>query len=216
MPPTDFDRQEREVEFTRALSFSDGVFAFAITLLVTTIDMPNLSGGDSDDAFLQQLDDLAPFFASYFLSFAVVGLLWLRHHRLFSRIHLLDQRALVINLVLLSFVVLMPFSTEVMARYGDLALGVSTYALNLAIAGGAYTWLWWYCARAGMLGHESPDEMRIELGTRLSISGGFLLSIPIAFVDTRAAQFSWILIVVGQRMLIRRYATAGQPRAVDR
>jgi uncharacterized membrane protein len=215
--PTHFDREEREVEFSRALAFSDSVFAFAITLLVTTIDVPRLSDGNEESQLFHQLDNIAPFVASYFLSFAVVGLLWLRHHRLFSRISRLDQRALVMNLVLLSLIALMPFSTEVMARYGDLWPGVSIYALNLAFAGIAYTALWWYCATAGMLGEQlTPAEMQSELRLRLSLPVGFLLSIPLAIVSARAATLSWLLLVVAQRVLAHVWVTDGRmPRDDD-
>ncbi|HEU4656099.1 MAG TPA: TMEM175 family protein [Capillimicrobium sp.] len=210
--PTHFDRDEREVEFTRALAFSDGVFGIAITLLVVSIDVPQVSGGDIERQLLDALDELGPFVGSYFISFAVVGLLWLRHHKLFSRIGRLDTAALVINLVLLSFVSLMPFSTEVMGRYGDSAVGTSIYATNLAVAAGAYTWLWWHCTRAGLLEHlPFPVELRLELASRLSTSVGFLLSIPVAFLlDARAAQVTWLLTIVGQQTVLRRFSRAGR------
>jgi uncharacterized membrane protein len=210
--PTHFDRDEREVEFTRALAFSDGVFGIAITLLVVSIDVPNLSGSDLEGQLISALDNLLPFISSYFISFGVVGLLWLRHHRLFSRIRKLDTHVLVVNLVLLSFVALMPFSTEIVGRYGDLPAGVAIYAMNLAVAAGAYTWLWWHCTRAGLLGEEqTPVELRLELRTRLMTSVGFVASIPIAFlVSARIAQLSWLAVVLGQQALIRRYLRQGR------
>jgi uncharacterized membrane protein len=215
-PPTEFDRQEREVEFSRALAFSDGVFAFAVTLLVTTIAVPRLSGPNEETQLVNQLDNLVPFVAAYFLSFAVVGLLWLRHHRLFSRIHRLDHRALVMNIVLLSFIVLMPFSTEIIARYGDLWPGVAIYAANLAIIGFAYTALWGYCATSGMLGEQpSQAELRQELILRLSLPVGFLLSIPLALASTSVAQLSWLALVIAQRLLAHHWVADGRMRPDD-
>lgn len=203
-PPDHFDRDEREIEFSRTLAFSDGVFAFAITLLVTTIDVPRIAGDVGDRELQSRLDELLPFIGSYFLSFLIVGLLWLRHHRLFSRISRLDSRALSLNLLLLSLVALMPFSTEVMGRYGDLPSGLAIYALNLAAAGFAFTWLWWYCARHEMLGEElTPEEVRRELLIRLTVPAGFLLSIPVAFASVTAAQAAWVLTLVAQRFAAR-------------
>jgi uncharacterized membrane protein len=215
--PTHFDRDEREVEFARSLAFSDGVFGIAITLLVTTIDVPDLSGPDVEGQLLRALEDLLPFLLSYALSFAVVGLLWLRHHRLFSRIVKLDTHALVLNLVLLGFVALMPFSTEVLGRYAGAPAAISIYAANLAIAAAVYTRLWWHCSRAGLLGEDqSRDELRLELWTRLSISIGFLLSIPVAFfASSRLAQASWLATVLVQQALVRRYRREGRIGAAD-
>lgn len=216
--PNHFDRDEREVEFTRALAFSDGVFAFAITLLVVSIDVPRLSGPDIEGQLVEQLDELLPFILSYFLSFAVVGLLWLRHHRLFSRIVKLDTHALVVNLVLLSFVALMPFTTEVLGRYGETPAGTSIYAANLAVAVGGYTWLWWHCSRAGMLDeHPTPRQLRLELTTRLMTSIGFLASIPVAFaLSARAAQVLWLLTSVVQQSIYARYVREGRILPDDR
>ncbi|HEY8584595.1 MAG TPA: TMEM175 family protein [Capillimicrobium sp.] len=210
-PPTHFDRDEREVEFSRALAFSDGVFGIAITLLVVSIDVPDLRGGDLEGELVDALRDLLPSLASYFLSFAAIGLFWLRHHRLFSRIRRLDTLALCINLVLLAFIALMPFSTEIIGRYGDEPIAVSVYALNLAVAAAAYTWLWFHCTRAGLLDEDvAPSEMRAELAARSVVSLGFLASIPIAYaLSPSAAQWFWIVPVLVQAPLARRYAPRG-------
>src|SRR5215210_7003060 len=75
------DRKERETEFARFLTFSDGVFAIAITLLALNIEVPRLPSGHRLGAplFSQWPDILA-----YLVSFAVVGRFWLIHHRLFT------------------------------------------------------------------------------------------------------------------------------------
>jgi len=203
--PSQFDREEREVEFSRALAFSDGVFAFAITLLVTTIDVPDLSGGDLNHQLWEQFDDIAPRLGSFFLSFFVIGLLWLRHHRLFSRVRQLNTPVLVLNLVLLAFIVLMPFSTEVIGRYGDTEVGVTVYAVNIAVEALAFTALWWYCARRDMLGEAlTPAQIRYELVLRAVIPAIFVASIPIAFfVSTTAAELFWLLAFFGQGLVAR-------------
>jgi uncharacterized membrane protein len=207
----DFDREEREVEFSRALAFSDGVFAFAITLLVTTIEVPSLRSPQTEHDLLVALKDLAGPMGSYFLSFAIIGLFWLRHHRLFARVRRLDGRALVLNLLVLSFVVLMPFSTEIIGKYGDLPAGTAVYALNLALASFAFTLLWSYCVRHDMLDeHPTPRQLRLELWMRLSVSLLFLVSLPIAFVSTSLAQLSWFGLIVVQRAIMRHYADEGR------
>jgi uncharacterized membrane protein len=205
--PSEFDREEREVEFSRALAFSDGVFAFAVTLLVTTLDVPHLSGPDLDHQLWQALKDLGPNFFSYGISFAVIGLMWLQHHRLFSRIRRIDTTVLWLNLLSLAFVVLIPFTTEILGTYEDVPLGVSIYALNIALAAGAYSLLWWSAMRHDMLGERlTPAQMRIEVISRGWIVAGFLLSIPIAFVDTSFAKLFWAITAISQDQ-VERYLT---------
>jgi uncharacterized membrane protein len=201
-PARQFDREEREVEFSRALAFSDGVFGVAITLLITTIDVPHVTGPDVESKLTDALKQLDGSFVSYFISFAVIGLMWMHHHRLFSRIRRLDSGALWLNLLSLAFIVLMPFTTELMGDYGDQPIAISLYAFNIALAVAAYTMLWWYCAARDMLGeHLTRAQIRYELVTRLFISIGFLISIPIAYADPRLAQWSWLVFGVGQGMI---------------
>jgi len=204
--PSRFDREEREVEFARALAFSDGVFAFAITLLVTTIDVPDIGGDPTERQLVDALVDRLPSFGTFFLSFAVIGLLWINHHRLLARVRGLTMAALWLNLLTLAFVVLLPFATELMGRYGDEPAAVAVYALNLAICSATYTLLWGYCVRTGLLVERpTPALVRAELLVRSWITVGYLASIPVAFlVSTGVAQVSWLVVSVSQRWLVAR------------
>jgi uncharacterized membrane protein len=214
--PTQFDREQREVEFSRALAFSDGVFAFAVTLLVTTLDVPRLSGPDQEHQLWEALKDLQPSFLGYAISFAAIGLMWLQHHRLFSRIRRIDATVLWLNLVSLAFVVLIPFTTELMGTYSGLPLAVSVYALNFALAITAYSLLWWYCVRHDMLDAPlTPQALRIELISRGWIIGGFLLSIPIAFASTGFAKYFWAIIGFTQWRLETFLTRRAERRAGD-
>ncbi len=215
--PAQFDREEREVEFSRALAFSDGVFAFAITLLVTTLDVPDLSGPDINSQLIDQFEDLGPRLGSFVLSFAVVGLLRLRHHRLLSRVRQLDTGALVLNMVLLAFIVLMPFSTEMFGRYGSTSFAVTVYAMNIAIEALAFTARWWYCVSKDMLGEDlTPRQVRYELLLRAMVPACFLVSIPLAiFVSTRAAQALWVLSIPAQAVLGRILVDEGDVPRTD-
>ena len=214
--PQGFDREEREIEFGRALAFSDGVFGVAITLLITTIDVPRVTGPDLESKLVDALQALDDSVLSYFISFAVIGLMWMHHHRLFSRIHRLDSGALWLNLLSLAFIVLMPFTTELMGDYGDQPVAVALYALNIGLAVIAYTLLWWYCAARDMLGeHLTRAQIRYELANRLFIAAGFFVSMPIAFANTRLAQWSWLAFGVGQGMISAWLERTGRAPTAD-
>ena len=95
---------------TRLEAFSDGVFAVAITLLALnlTVKGPGLQ---------HQLWEQRWSFGAYLLSFFVIGIIWVNHHVLLKSIALVDRTLLFLNLVLLLFVVLIPFSTATAAQY---------------------------------------------------------------------------------------------------
>src|SRR4051812_6374860 len=91
--PGGHDRKEEELEFGRVLAFTDGVFAIAITLLVLGLDVPpNL------DDIGAALSDRSSDFVAYGVSFAVLGSIWLSHHRFYTLVARFDGRLIVLNL----------------------------------------------------------------------------------------------------------------------
>jgi uncharacterized membrane protein len=98
---------------SRLEAFSDGVFAVAITLLVFGIVLPLHSQFD----LAQQTLRLWPSFLAYLVSFAMIGIIWVNHHALVRSIIAVDRTLLFLNLILLMFVVLIPFATSTVATY---------------------------------------------------------------------------------------------------
>ena len=66
-------------------AFSDGVFAFAVTLLVLGFALPELHD-PSDRELTAALLRLWPNLITYALSFGVIGIMWQNHHALFRLI----------------------------------------------------------------------------------------------------------------------------------
>ena len=95
----------------RLEAFSDGVFAVAITLLALNLTVP----GGKD--LLMQLTQHWPAFAGYLVSFLTIGIIWVNHHVLVRQITKVDRTLLFVNLMLLLFVVLIPFGTSTAADY---------------------------------------------------------------------------------------------------
>jgi len=84
----------------RVESFSDGVFAFSITLLVLGIPIPNLARIEDRQlrsGLINALHQLIP----YITSFATIGIIWLNHHAMFHAVERVDHPTLVLNLRLL-------------------------------------------------------------------------------------------------------------------
>ena len=99
---------------SRLEAFSDGVFAVAITLLALDLTVAGPLGHGSLTA---QLYDKWPAFLAYLISFFMIGIIWVNHHALCRSITAVDRTLLFLNLMLLMFVVLIPFTTGTMADY---------------------------------------------------------------------------------------------------
>jgi uncharacterized membrane protein len=101
------------VDRSRLEAFSDGVFAVAITLLALNLTV----AGPGHGKLIVQLGSHWPSFAGYLISFFTIGIIWVNHHALVKSIKTVDRTLLFVNLVLLLFVVLIPFSTATVAEY---------------------------------------------------------------------------------------------------
>jgi uncharacterized membrane protein len=104
------------VDRTRLEAFSDGVFAVAITLLALNIVVAGPVHGQQ----LVLVGELAshwPAFVAYAISFFTIGIIWVNHHALLRSVKAVDRTLLFLNLVLLLFVVLIPFSTATAADF---------------------------------------------------------------------------------------------------
>jgi uncharacterized membrane protein len=183
--------REDSVEFSRIVAFSDGVFAIAITLLVLNLHIPeHLAPGETvGDALWDQQGDLL----AYALSFAVIGRLWLVHHRFFGEVTHLDSRLIALNLVYLGFVVLIPFTSEVLGDHGDTTAGVIVYAVNLSITNLIGAAMYLYAARHSLTRERFLAYVEHPIRLR-NLAGGviFALSIPIAVVNPLAAMITWM------------------------
>jgi len=102
------------VDRSRLEAFSDGVFAVAITLLALNL---TVAGPAGKGGLLDQLDGHWAAFAGYLISFLTIGIIWVNHHVLVKSITTVDRVLLFVNLVLLMFVVLIPFGTATIADY---------------------------------------------------------------------------------------------------
>ena len=96
----------------RTEAFSDGVFAFAITLLVLDIDVPE----SAFSHLWRGIADQWPSYLGYATSFLTVGGIWLVHHGIFRRVQYANRRVMRVNLLLLMAVAFLPFPTKLVAE----------------------------------------------------------------------------------------------------
>jgi TMEM175 potassium channel family protein len=110
-------------------AFSDGVFAFAATLLV--IDLAIHPPGSPLDQVLHAW----PSYVAYLISFLTIGAAWLAHTAMTDRLERTDSIFLRLNLLLLLVVTFLPFPTglvgDALREPGSERVFVTMYGLTL-------------------------------------------------------------------------------------
>lgn len=194
-------REEHEVEFSRIVAFSDGVFSIAITLLVLELKLPeDLAHGEIWHALGEQREQ----FLAYAISFAVIARFWLVHHSFFSEVRAFDTRLIGLNMLYLGFVVLIPFSSQVLGEYGGTLPAVVVYSANLAAVVLIGQGMAWDARRSG-LAKTDPQTEREGLIRALFIAGVFGLSVIVALFDAGIAPYIWLaLFFEGRGHVIER------------
>ena len=208
--PSATEHYERDtIEFARAFTFFDAVYAFALTLLVVNVDPPEAA---SDWTSLAALlgSGLGWQLLGFAISFVVIAVFWRVNHRVVALFRAVSPSILVANLVAIAFVVLIPFSTQGISdvETADQPLAIAIYAVNISCAVLAQSAIFYVARHDGMLSHPLPrraDHARF-LDT-LTTPLVFLASIPIAYAfGADWGRATWaLLILVGP--LSGRWAT---------
>ncbi len=138
-------------------AFSDGVFAFAITLLALGFVLPQpafRTTGELAAALLR----LWPNLIAYALSFSVIGLMWQNHHALFHVVRQIDRKTVFWNLLLLAAAVLIPFATTTLGTYPTFAASTFLYGLVLSSSATFYNLMLTHLVRSDAFVPEIPPS----------------------------------------------------------
>jgi uncharacterized membrane protein len=186
------------VETARLETFSDGVFAIAITLLVLLFDVPDVSGGES---LTHALAHQWPSYASYVVSFVTVGIIWVNHHTLFRHIARVDRLFLFVNVVFLMTVAFIPYPTAVVARYmrtGDARAAAVLYGIAMTAMAVSFNVLWQYAARGYRLLADDADHREVAGITRSYWPGAaiYAAATVVAFASSTASIVLYALIAL--------------------
>lgn len=178
----------------RLEAFSDGVFAVAITLLALNL----VVAGPGHGPLLQQLSEHWPAFIAYLISFFTIGIIWVNHHALVNNIAHVDRTLLFLNLLLLLFVVAIPFATSTMAEYltdgsTDARVAMVLYILVFEAMSLCFAAIFGWSLGEGRTHHPVPVEARLGAWVRFAIGVVlYLIALAVAFLSAPAA-----LVIVG-------------------
>jgi uncharacterized membrane protein len=173
----------------RMEAFSDGVLAIIITIMVLEIKVPQSSDWS-------ELKHLIPVFLSYVLSFFYIGIYWGNHHHLLHSVRKVTSGILLSNLNLLFWLSLIPFATGWMGENHFAPNTVAIYGTVLLISGFAF----YILLKAVERNAHDIDQLRkaFKILNRKGITSeiGYLLSIPIAFINTGISGILFVIITI--------------------
>ena len=160
------DTPEKDYDLERAVFFSDGVFAIAITLMVLELHPPE--GWDGHIGTL--LHALAVKLIFYFITFTVVGAFWMSHRFMFRHVRRLTEPLAWLNLLFLALIGLAPLANLLLGagHFGDDATWTYVGLMGLtALAGGI---LWAYIALfSGVIDPAVTLRYKLLMLARMSV-----------------------------------------------
>lgn len=155
------------------MSFSDGVFAITITLLILEIKRPS-----DETNLLHGLLALWPSYLAYAVTFLFIGQVWANHHVLFDHVRAAGRVVLLLNTLLLMFVAFLPFATSVLA--GALRTGhgqrtaVVFYGIAFDVTALMFNAVWQYARRHALLGDALDPAGEAAIARRFQLALAWL------------------------------------------
>lgn len=172
------------MQLERTVLFSDAVFAIAITLLALEVRVPEVEAAALPGALWALLPDVGV----YALSFVIVGLYWVGHHRMFRSIVRDDDTLLWLNLFFLLCIAFLPVASSIIGHYAH-PLAIMMYCCVLCLASLTNILLWRYASYRGRLTPPDIEQVTVRSVFYRSMATIVvsLLAMGVAFISTIAA-----------------------------
>ncbi|HEY0579916.1 MAG TPA: TMEM175 family protein [Candidatus Nitrosocosmicus sp.] len=180
------------------ISFSDALFAFAITLMALSIEIPNFPNNISESELTKRLGELlVPNINHYIISFLVVGMYWIAYHRIFEYIKRVDYGLLWLNLLFLFFISLVAYFTGLLTTYDTYRVVVIVFASVISIAGLILCAMWLYATHNRRLVDKDmhPYLVRYFFIRGITSPVIFMTSIGISFIDVQLTYYFWFIMI---------------------
>jgi len=200
----EYEKSNFNMSSNRIEALTDGIFAIAMTLLVLTLVVPDITGPLSNIAVQDALYNILPSFYTLVLSFILLALFWNIHHRIFQRITRINDILLWINMIWLLFIVLVPFSASLTGKYGQFTISHVIFNVNML---GISTLLFlnsYFAHRSGSIDEnvEPRDISLIKRDNALFIIIS-LIALSISFIYPSSSSLVYLLIIPLELLLHR-------------
>jgi len=215
----DIFESRKQFQLERLILFSDAVFAIAITLLIIEIKIPHFEVRPTQQQLSHALLEKLPEFIGFVISFVVIGQFWTNHHKLFGYISDYTPGLLWLNLLMLLWVVLMPFSTYLNMEYGYLDITWVWYCLNLTLISLSLYFIWRYIGKRKHLCYMADDKVFMQLAYKRSViitliflSGAILTLMPWLAIKW-TSRFVFLLIFPALKILNKKHLATNKKTA---
>lgn len=195
-----------KISKNRLEALVDGIFAFAMTLLVTGLAIPHLLKTEAETKLAIRIAEMQSEFISFLVAFFVLASFWQMHNRQFHFVRMVDSGITRITLFILVCVVLMPFTTNISGDYSSAQVAVDLFHANMFSLGLFFLIQWWYLTRnqditsVAISSRDASNGMRRALITPV-ISA---LAFAISFASPSWSMAAYILIIPCSA-IVRRY-----------
>ena len=186
----------------RLLALTDGVVAIALTLLVLQLQVPVThtleENPDSARTLWNALDVDGAEMTSYLVSFLVIAQFWIVHHRVLRGMRGHSEGLAWRNFGFLLTLTLMPFTSDLIGRYGNNPVAITLFGLNLVAISLTTQWIFLYAAHHDLLtdvARSIHDERaaRVRAVLVIAIVG---VSLVLAWTDAQLAKYVWLLFLL--------------------
>jgi len=190
----------------RLTSFSDGVFAIAVTLLVFNLKVPEIPEADVHRLLPKALLNMLSHFVTYLISFLLIAVFWTIHHRMLSLVIHVDFTFTWINLIYLLVVAFIPFPSALMGTYPNESISMIFYICSMFMVVGLSLFMWRYATKGHrLISKDTPQSTINYFYIRGSATLGlFTLALPLAIYRAHWAQVC-LLIVFPMQWLLKSY-----------
>jgi TMEM175 potassium channel family protein len=197
---------DETVSKNRIEVLTDGIFAVVMTLLVLDISVPQISShyaiGNvaAGTELVKRLFDLWPKMLSFGISFVILAIYWVAHHRQFHYIKHSNRALIWINMMFLMAICLIPFSTSLLGEYRELEMSILVYGGNSIVISSLLYVQWRYVTTShqGRLLDENLDPISKTTLSRRTLLGiiVYLIATGFSFVYTQLSPFPFVLVLI--------------------
>ena len=196
-----------KVKPEHVVSFGDAIFAFAITLMTLSIDIPDLPPNLTESQLLSRLYDVYPQVESYIISFAVIAMFWISYHQVFNFIRESHISMVYLNLLFLLLITFLSITTSLVINYGSYQIPYVIYSVLVIMTSSLLALIWWHATKDYRLVDKNihPLFVRGVMANLLLIPFVFAISILVSFFDLDIAQYFWLIIAPLNIAVKRKY-----------
>lgn len=186
---------------SRVETFSDGVIAIIITIMVLDLRIPDITRLSADKDIMNALLKLLPFFIAYILSFLMGGILWINHHHLFHLLGKTNEPLLAQNLFFLFWMSLIPVTTKLLGANPFIPVSCAFYGFVMLMCALSFSIMHSYTRKKELIHKDSNKVLTkkiqilfLKAQNKSYVSTvAYLISIPLAFVNVYFSYFCFII-----------------------